>query len=31
MKRKRLTQEEKEAQERLEALEKAAADAGLKV
>jgi hypothetical protein len=30
-KRKRLTQEEKEAQERLDALEKAAADAGLKV
>ena len=30
-KRNRLTQEEKEAQERLETLEKAAADAGLKV
>ena len=30
-KRKRLTQEERETQERLEALEKAAADVGLKV
>ena len=30
-KRKRLTQEEREEKERLEALEKAAADAGLKV
>ena len=30
-KRKRLTQEEREAQERLETLEKAAAEAGLKV